>query len=52
MTDRAWALRTIEPIGLHALIEAVANAFGTTPDVLRATGRDEAHVVVARQVSG
>lgn len=50
MTDRAWALRTIEPIGLHALIDAVAHAFGATPEDLRHWRRDEAHLVTARMV--
>lgn len=48
--DRAWALRAIQPIGLHELIDAVCLAFGCTAAELRAHARDEAHVVLARMV--
>lgn len=48
--DRGWAIRTVDPVGLHELIEAVCRAFNTTPPVMRGYERDDAHVVLARMV--
>ena len=49
-TDRGWAVRTVDPVGLHELIAAVCRAFNCTEQGLRAHQRDDAHIVLARMV--
>ncbi len=49
-TDRGWAVRTVDPVGLHELIEVVCRAFGCTEEDVRHWRRDQSHLVLARMV--